>query len=310
MQGLTSLLGSGFGNGPGWVLLRVVFVAVLAWLLYHALAYFGYGWAMIPLALVVAALWAAESFRMRRKRAEREQAWDRWELAVLDDAARPAAIQEVREALRSATRLGPRLKVEQAHLTVILAELLDASGRPEDACEVLGRVKLDELDAARRGVVRHAKAVAQMSAGRFEEADATLRAHRAPTEADVDARMELLGRMLKLERGEAAEALEGLEDVLAKVPDDQTGLADDVLVVRAASLDALGRAPEALAALRTLDPIVLGSLAKLGAPRVRALAVRALGETDNAAAEPSGAGPRASDAPSPPDSTATGRGAA
>ena len=273
MEGLTSLFsGSGFRGGPLWVLLRIVFVAAVAWLLYHALAHFGYGWAMIPIALVAVALWAAESWRMRKQRREREAAWDRWEAAVLDDEARPVAIQEVREALRRSHRLGARLKVEQAHLSVILAELLDASDRAEEACEVLARVKIDELDDARRAVVRHTKAVVQISAGRFDEAEATIRAHRAPSEPDVDARIELLSRMLRLEKGEAEAAMDGLDSILAKVPGDETGLADDVLVVRAACLDALGKHEDARAELRKLEPPVLANLARLGAPRVRSLA--------------------------------------
>ncbi len=275
---VSSLFANGFGKGPMWVVLRIVFVAGVAFLLYHALAHFGYGWAMIPIALLAVVLWAAESWRMGRQRQAREASWDRWEAAVLDETARPAAIQEAREALRSSNRLGPRLKIEQAHLSVILAELLDASGRADEACEVLARVKVDELDDARRGVVRHAKAVAQISAGRFDEAEATVRAHRPPTEPDVDARIELLARMLKLERGEAESALEGLDGILAKVPGDETGLADDVLVVRAACLDALGKKSEAHAEIRKLDAAVLASLAKLGAPRVRSLARDAIGD--------------------------------
>lgn len=250
-------------------------MAAVAWVLYHVLAHFGYGWVMVPLGIVVALLWALESWRMGQRRKERVAAWDRWEAAVLDDAARPTAIQEVREELRKAFRLGSRLRVDQAHLSVILAELLDASGRAEEACEVLARVPLDELDASRRAVVRHAKAVAQISAGRHDEAEATLRAHKPPTEPDLDARFELLGRMLRIEKGEAEAALEGLDGVLAKVPGDETGLADDVLVVRAACLEALGRRDEALAEMRKLEPVVLASLAKVGAPRVRALAERA-----------------------------------
>lgn len=277
---VSSLFANGFGRGPMWVVLRIVFVAGIAFLLYHALAHFGYGWAMIPIALVAVALYAAESWRMGRQRRDREASWDRWEAAVMDDAARPTAIQEAREALRRSNRLGPRLKIEQAHLSVILAELLDAAGRADEACDVLARVKVDELDDARRGVVRHAKAVVQISAGRFEEAEATVRAHRPPTEPDVDARIELLSRMLKLERDEAQAALDGLDGILAKFPDDETGLADDVLVVRAACLDALGKKSEAHAEIRKLEPAVLASLAKLGAPRVRRLAREAIGETD------------------------------
>jgi hypothetical protein len=264
-----------FGTGPVWIAVRIAVVAAIAWVLYHVLAYFGYGWVMVPLGIVVALLWALESWRMGQRRKERVAAWDRWEAAVLDDAARPTAIQEVREELRKAFRLGSRLRVDQAHLSVILAELLDASGRAEEACEVLARVPLDELDASRRAVVRHAKVVAQISAGRHDEAEATLRAHKPPTEPDLDARFELLGRMLRIEKGEAEAALEGLDGVLAKVPGDETGLADDVLVVRAVALEALEKGDEAVAEMRKLEPVVLASLAKVGAPRVRALAERA-----------------------------------
>jgi tetratricopeptide (TPR) repeat protein len=278
MSGLTSLVSGGF-RSPGWVLLRIAFVAALAWLLYHGLAHFGYGWAMIPVALFAVTLWAAESWRLRNRRHERMAAWDRWEAAVLDDDRRPVAIQEAREALRRALRLGSRLKVEQAHLSVILAELLDASDRAEEACEVLARVKLDDLDEARRAVVRHAKAVVQISAGRFDEAEATLRSHRPSSEPDVDARIELLSRMVRIEKGEAAAAMQGLDSVLAKVPDDETGLADDVLVVRAACMGALGRRDDALTELKKLDAPVLANLARLGAPRVRALAKAAMGDT-------------------------------
>jgi len=272
-----ALFGSGFGRGPLWVVLRIFFVGVAAWLLYHALAHFGYGWAMIPIAAVAVLLWAAESYRMGNQRKAREAAWDRWEAAVMDDEARPKAVQEVREELRKAYRLGPRLKVDQAHLSVILAELLDANGRADEACEVLARVKVDELDDARRGVVRHAKAVAQISAGRFEEAEATLRAHRPPTEPDVDARMELLRRMLRLEKGEAKEALEGLDGVLAKVPDDEKGLGDDVPVVRTGCRAARGKEDAAAAGRRKPGAAVRRTRAKLGAPRVRELAKEAAG---------------------------------
>ncbi len=274
MSALSSFLANGFGRGPFWTFVRVVAVALFAWLLYQGLAYFGHGAWMVPIALFVALLWAADVVRIRRERRRNEAEWDRWEAAVFDDARRPAAIQEAREALRSAARLGPRLRVRQAHLSVLLAELLDASGRAAEACDVLSRVKLDELDPARRGVVRHAKAVAQFSAERYDDAEATLRAHRPPSEPDIDARIELLRRMLLVERGEAEAALVGLDHVLDGVKDDDTGLLDDVRVVRAVCLEALGRDEDARAELEALDPELLAILARFGARRARALARR------------------------------------
>lgn len=273
-------------------------MAAIAWLLYHGLAHFGYAWAMVPLAIVVAALWALESWRMRQKRRERVAAWDRWEASVLDDARRPTAITEVREELRRAYRLGTRLRVDQAHLSVILAELLDASGRADEACDVLARVRLDELDDARRAVVRHAKAVAQISASRFDEAEATLRAHRPPTEPDMDARIELLRRLVRIELGDAASAIEGVDAVAAAVPDDETGLADEAAVVRACGLDALGRADEARAVFEGLAEETVRVLARVGAPRVRRLAGASLGIAVEASSDA-----RPSDAPDAPDAS-------
>ena len=272
-------------KGPLAVVLRIAFVGACAFALYHALAAYGYGWLMVPLAVVVSAGWAFLAMKNKQRTERRRAQWDSWEEAVFDDEARSKAILEVRQALQQAQRLGKNLRNEVAHLSVILAELLDASDRSEEACDVLGKVRIDELDATRAVVVRHARAVVQLAAGRLDDLGATLSAHQPPTEPDMDARIELLRRMWMIERGEVEKALDGLDAIAARVPDDESGLVDDALVVRACALAAQGRDEEALTLIRSLGEPVLESLAKLGAPRVRALASQALTASSKADAK-------------------------
>ena len=275
-------------KGPLAVVLRVAFVGFCAFALYHGLAAFGYGWLMVPMAVVASAGWAFLAMKNRQRTERRQAQWDRWEEAVFEDAARPKAILEVRQELQRVQRLGKALRNEAAHLSVILAELLDASDRAEEACEVLGKIRVNELDPTRAVVVRHAKAVVQLAAGRLDDFAATLASHQPPTEPDMDARIALLGRMLFVERGEVEKALDGLDLIAARVPNDESGLVDDALVVRACALGASDKEPEALTLLRTLGAPLLEGLAKLGAPRVRVLAARALASNQPLSEEMSG----------------------
>ena len=275
-------------KGPLAVVLRVAFVGFCAFALYHGLAAFGRGWLMVPMAVVASAGWAFLAMKNRQRTDRRQAQWDRWEQAVFEDAARPKAILEVRQELQRVQRLGKALRNEAAHLSVILAELLDSSDRAEEACEVLGKIRLNELDPTRAVVVRHAKAVVQLAAGRLDDLAATLASHQPPTEPDMDARIALLGRMLLVERGEIEKALDGLDLIAARVANDESGLVDDALVVRASALGASDNEPEALALLRTLGAPLLEGLAKLGAPRVRLLAARALASGEPSSEEMSG----------------------
>ncbi len=270
------------------MVLRVAFVGFCAFALYHALTALGYGWLMVPMAVVLSAGWAFLAMK-NKQRAERRQAqWDRWEEAVFEDGARAKAILEVRQELQRVQRLGKALRNEAAHLSVILAERLDASDRADEACEVLGKIRVSELDPTRAVVVRHARAVVQLAAGRLDDLSATLASHQPPTEPDMDARIALLGRMLLVERGEIDKALDGLDLIPARVANDESGLLDDALVVRACALAASEKESEALTLLRTLGEPMLEGLAKLGAPRVRALASRALVAEESAATEIAG----------------------
>jgi hypothetical protein len=255
--------------------MRVIAVALFAALVYYGLDAFGYAWAMVPLVTLGFIAWLAETLRMRWQQRKREESWDRWEAAIGNDAARDGAIEEVREALAKSFRLGPRMRLDQAHLSVILAELLDAAGRPAEGARVLTRVKIEELGAGQAAVVRHAKAVAYLSAGDVENADLTLRVRgtRSP-EADVEARLDLLELMVAIEKGDPQRAIDSADAIAKSVPSDAT-LADDARVIEAAALDAQGKHDEAITKLKALPQDTLKALAKLGQPRVRGLAKEA-----------------------------------
>ncbi len=255
-------------------LFRIAAVAILAFLAYYVLEYFGHAWAIWPLAIVFGALWIGEALLGVRRRRTREANWDRWERAVHDEAARPEAIREVREAIKAARRLGPRLKLDVAHLSVVLAELHDASGKPLEGARVLSQVAVEELDKAQAAVVRHAKVVCYLSAGEIEDAENALAIRDAASGAeDIDVRLNLLGLMIAIEKGEAERALADAERI-GEGHDADVQI--EALVVQAAALDALGKRGEALGRLDRIDPATLADLARLGQPRVRPLAQAAL----------------------------------
>jgi len=257
--------------------MRILAVTIFSVVVYYVLDYFGVAWAMVPIVSVVFLIWLGETLRMRWRAQQREQSWDRWEAAVTDDATRDAAIEEVREALEKSRRLGPRLRLDQAHLSVILAELLDAAGRPTEGSRVLTRVKIEELESGQAAVVRHAKAVAYLSAGDVENADLTLRVRgQRSSEGDVEARLDFLVLMVAIEKGDAQRALDEADGIARSYPADPT-IADDARVVEAAALDALGRRDEAIAKIRALPKDTQAALARMGQPRVRPLAKDALG---------------------------------
>ena len=266
-------------------ILRATFMAIVGWLLYQVLDHYGRAWLFVPIALLVLVLWLAEQARMRWARMKKERDWDRWESAVLDPAERPRAITEVKQALARSQRLGPRRRREQAHLSVILAELLDASGRPEEGARVLAKVDIAELPAAQAVVVRHTKVATYLSAGLIDDAEAALAIRAKESgEPDMDARLDLLGGMIAVERGDAARGIAIADEVEARL--DDASIKAESRVLKAAALDARGDRAEAIATLRTLDDATLLSLELLGFPRVRKLAA----EARAGAAEPRAAG--------------------
>jgi hypothetical protein len=259
----------------GFRILRATFLAILAWVLYHGLDHYGRAWLFVPIVGLVFLLWVAEQLRGMWLRRQRERDWDRWENAVIDPAERPRAIAEVRQALARSLRFGERLRQEQAHLSVVLAELLDAHGRPEESARVLAKVDIGALKPSQAVVVRHAKVVAYLSAGMLDDAEAALAVRSAESgEPDMDARLDLLGAMLAIERGDPEQALQTAAEVEARLPDDGS-IQAEARVLRAAALDARGDRAGAVALLRALDAGTLRSLELLGPRRIRPIAVDA-----------------------------------
>lgn len=268
----------------GFRILRATFMAIVAWLLYQVLDHYDRAWLFFPIALSVFVLWIAEIARRRWTRMKKERDWDRWESAVLDPAARPRAITEVKQALARSQRLGPRLRQEQAHLSVVLAELLDASGRPEEGARVLAKVDVDALPPSQAVVVRHTKVASYLSAGLIDDADAALSVRAKESgEPDMDARLDLLGGMIAVERGDAAKGLAVAEEVEARL--DDPSVKAEARVLKATALDARGDREDAIATLRTLDDATLLSLELLGFPRVRPLAAAARANDDQPVGE-------------------------
>lgn len=259
----------------GLRILRATFMAVVAWFLYQVLDHYGYAYLFLPIVGTVFLLWFGEQARRIYTRRKKERDWDRWEAAIVDPEQRSGAIAEVRAALTRAQRLGPRLKQEQAHLSVILAELLDANGTPREGTRVLAKVDLESLSPAQAVAVRHAKVVTYLSAGMIDDAETALAVRaRDSGEPDMDARLDLLGAMIAIERDDPARALEVADEVEQRLPDDES-IRAEARVVRAAALDAQGEAERALDVMRTLDDATLDGLAKLGPERVRPLAAAA-----------------------------------
>lgn len=253
-------------------ILRAAFMAGVGWLLYQVLDRWDREWLFFPIVLVVVVLWVAEQGRRTWVRRKKEALWDRWEAALGDPAARPDAIREVRSALARSLRFGPRLRQEQAHLSVVLAELLDASGRPEEGTKVLAQVDLEALTPSQAVVVRHARVVTYLSAGMLEDAEVSLKTRAKDSgEPDMDARLDLLEAMVAVERDE----LDRARDIVARVSKAFAGEASlriECDVARALVEDAAGDRAKAVATLRALDSATLESLEKLGPKRLRPLA--------------------------------------
>ncbi|MDB4974746.1 MAG: hypothetical protein JWN48_3087 [Myxococcaceae bacterium] len=201
----------------------------------------------------------------------RQQRELRWETALFSPKARPAAIADVRRALRKLTPVKQSGRSEHTRLAVMLAELLDADGQYAEASEVVDAIPLAALSPLEAALVRHTRAVTHLRASDAQGALLALQERAASGDLELDQRLELLETYAKLELGQAQNALQ-----FAGQLEGQPGVDESVVlearVVRAAALDALGRREEALVALAALGRESLIPLADLGQPRVRALA--------------------------------------
>ncbi len=183
------------------------------------------------------------------------------------------------DAVRDAVR-GAKSVDDRVRLTVLLSDLIDAEGRREEADELLGSLDMRTLPPIEGGVVRHARATLRLREGDAEGARRVL-TPRAPRtgDEDLDQRLELLDATVDLELGEAARALEAAVRLRRAAGADEA-LALEARIVRAAALDALGDRDEAIEALVALGPEVVDALTSLGGPRLRGLAEEAQEDAD------------------------------
>lgn len=260
----------------GLRILRIVFVAALAFGAYRYLAPRGLAWVMIPIAIVVMALLLTiEVLRLRARRA-RARAESLWEDALLDAALRPSAIASLRTRLAAA-----RDAVNRAHLRIALAELLAADGQSAEASDVLADIELGALPGIDAAIVRHSRAEIALRQGAHESArDALAGRPVACGDDELDVRLDLLAAQIDVELGGAESAL-GVAERIGRAASD-ADLARDAALVRASALDALGRREEALALVRTIDPALRSAIAALTTPRVRGLIDGLAAETANA----------------------------
>lgn len=263
----------------GSLVLRFFAVALLAYGAFRGLDALGVAAWMGPVAVVVSALMIGVAYWQRKQTRESETRFVAWESTLADPPSRARAITEIRAELQRTQPHAKRMIGDRAQLSLVLAQLLDAAGRADEACDVLARVPVEEMKPIGAAVVRQARLVAQLSAGRLDDAQATITAHRPPTDAATDARIELGQRQLWIERGELdrAEADLAAIDELAKT--DDTDLAADVVALRAMIADARGERARARELLGALPAEQLEALRAAGPTRVKAI----LGDAEGAA---------------------------
>jgi tetratricopeptide (TPR) repeat protein len=253
---------------------RILIVAlaaslVLAWASARGLDWLGWS---VALALFAGLLGLALLRQVPLSRAARER---RWEAALAQPRRRPQAILELQRALRRLEPPRVSRRAEHARLAVLLAELLDAEGRCDEAMGVVDAVPLGALSAIDAALVRHTRAVTHLRAADADGALRALEGRAASGDLELDQRLGLLETYARLELGEAQSALTQAGK-LENAPGVDESVVLEARVVRAAALDALGRREEALVTLAALGRDSLVPLADLGQPRVRALAKLAL----------------------------------
>lgn len=250
-------------------IMRIVFVGGAAWLAFHLLDPEGLGWLVPVVAIVLALLWIGYRYwRVRQHRAEDAEA-DRWASALLDPPLRPQAIAEIKKQ-RERARAS-----DHARLSLILAELLEADGDPNGAAAVLEEVDAAQLPERMAALVAHGRAVAALSAGNAEKAEAILDKLAPCGDRTVDLRVRLMRGAALAERGEGERALE-LADEARRDAGPDADLKMEARVLKAIALDALGDRADAVKVMRALGDEMLEVLLVLGLPRVKKLAEAAL----------------------------------
>jgi tetratricopeptide (TPR) repeat protein len=258
---------------------RILVVALLgslaiAWARSHGMSWLG--WAVVlALFVTVTVVGLGRSSLFSAEKRETQ-----WEAALFEAKRRPRAIAQLRRALRRLTPIKQRTRSEHTRLSILLAELLDASGAYAEASAIVDELPLGTLTPVEAALVRHTRAVTHLRSGDPEGALTALHERGASGDLELDQRLGLLETYARLELGGAARALDDAAALEQASGVDQSVVLE-ARVVRAAALDALGRREEALVTLAALGRESLLPLAELGQPRVRALAKTVLEGYEN-----------------------------
>lgn len=264
----------------GWILrgLRVVLVALAAWLAFQWLEPKGLGWVVLVAAGLFVAMWIGYRAALaRRRRAEEAQA-DRWAEALMFPPERPQAVRELEAEIAALDPSAPKQAHRHARLTLVLAELLEADGEPLKALEALDRVDEDAVGERMTAVLGHARAVSWLSAGEPAKARQALDELPGPCgDRAVDLRVRMTRGLIAAEEGDAGEALE-----IARLARDEAGddadLRLEARLLKAVALDAAGDREDARKVLHAVEDDMLEVLTRLGLPRVRRLSAEVLEE--------------------------------
>lgn len=261
---------------PKWMLpvLRVSLLAVGAYFAFRLLEPRGYGWTVFVFAGALILLFGWFVFRRRARRQADDARSDAWAEAMMN----PAKRAEVVASLRAEIALHDPLKDAELHArrSLMAAELLEADGDAPGARALLDAVQPSELEPDFAGVIRHARAVAALSDGDLDAADAALDGMGGPVgDRTVDLRVRILRGALAAERGDSDKAKQVAQDAMDEAGSDKD-LKAEARVLEAIAHDVAGDRDAAIATLRRLGDDMLQVLEQLGLPRARTLAAKTL----------------------------------
>jgi tetratricopeptide (TPR) repeat protein len=255
---------------------RLLLVAVAAYAAFTYLEPKGYGLHLLIAFGVGIAAWVGyRAYRIRAARRGQAQI-DRWTEAVVSPPARPRAVREIEAEIEALKKKGDHH--EAAQRTLLLAEILDADDRPEEARAALDRAEHASLSPELRAALHHGRVITSISAGDLEEAEALWASRPEVMSADLRIRFTLLGGALAVERGELEEALEIASQAREEL--GKSDLATDAKLLKAIALEAAGEQSAALSIVQGLGEETVAVLRAVGLPRVQALCEKAIDAWD------------------------------
>lgn len=260
-----------------WIIRGLTLLGTLAFgsTLHFFLEPIGYAWVVWTLGAIALCFFALEIGLQQYKRFGERASWERWRGALLDPPARKRALDELRRELARAKRLGPRLRVKQARLSVVRAELQLAEGMSRDAIATLAAIDVNQLEPLQAAAVRLARTQAYLHLGDIDGAAATLSplAGERTGDAVIDASLKLAFGAVALEEGRTDDAGAAAREIV-EIAEEHDELWDEAKALEAACLEQ--RDEPHRETLRAIRAPGRARLLALGSRRLREM----LGELD------------------------------